>query len=72
MQGHLEPQERPAQYGDEVHIDVSGTIDGELVVDEKDVEVVLSEESPFIAPEFVEGLVGVSTDEEKSIMVNFP
>ena len=68
----LESQERPAQYGDEVHIDVTGTVDGEVVIDEEDVEVILSEETPFIAPEFVEGLVGMSVDEEKAITVTFP
>lgn len=68
----LELQERSAQYGDEVHIDVTGTIDDEVVIDEEDVEVVLSEETPFITPEFVEGLLGMSAGEEKAITVTFP
>lgn len=68
----LEPQERSAQYSDEVHINITGTIDGELVVDESDVEVILSEDTPFIAPEFVESLVGMINGEERSITVNFP
>ena len=68
----LEPQERPAQYGDEVHINVSGTVDGNLIVDEDDIEVILSEDTPFIAPGFVEALVGMSVDEESSFTVNFP
>jgi len=68
----LEPLDRPAQLGDEAHINVVGTVDGDVIVDEDDIEVPLKEETPFIAPEFVEALVGMSVDEEKSFTIVFP
>ena len=68
----LEALERPAEYGDEIHIDVLGTVDGDVIVEEDDIEVLLKEEVPFVAPGFVEALVGMSTDEEKSFTVVFP
>ena len=68
----LEALERPAEYGDEVHINVLGTVDGDVIVEEDDIEVALKEDVPFVAPGFVEALVGMSTDEEKSFTVVFP
>ncbi|MEJ5309483.1 MAG: trigger factor [Anaerolineae bacterium] len=68
----LEALDRPAEYGDEVHINVLGTVDGEVIVEEDDIEVVLKEDAVFVAPGFVEALVGMSTDEEKSFTVVFP
>lgn len=68
----LEALDRPAEYGDEVHINVRGTVDGDVIVDEDDIEVVLKEDAVFVAPGFVEALVGMRTDEEKSFTVVFP
>ena len=68
----LEALDRPAEYGDEVHINVLGTVDGDVIVEEDDIEIVLKEDVPFVAPGFVEALVGMSTDEEKSFTVVFP
>ncbi len=68
----LEPLERPAELGDEVHINVVGAVDGTVIVDEDDIEVPLSEDTPFITPAFVEALVGLSVDEEKSFTIVFP
>ncbi|MBN2389602.1 MAG: trigger factor [Anaerolineae bacterium] len=68
----LEALERPAEYGDEVHINVLGTVDSDVIVEEDDIEVVLKEDVPFVAPGFVEALVGMSLDEEKSFTVVFP
>ena len=68
----LEALDRPAEYEDEVHINVLGTVDGDVIVEEDDIEVVLKEDVPFVAPGFVEALVGMSTDEEKAFTVVFP
>lgn len=68
----LEALERPAEYGDEVHINVRGTVDEDVIVDEDDIEVVLKADAVFVAPGFVEALIGMSTDEEKSFTVVFP
>ncbi|MBN2005246.1 MAG: trigger factor [Anaerolineae bacterium] len=69
----LEAAERPAQLGDEVHIDVVGKIDGEeVIIDEEDVKVLLDPDTPFLAPGFVEALVGMSVDEEKAFKLTLP
>ncbi|MDF1515816.1 MAG: trigger factor, partial [Anaerolineae bacterium] len=54
----LEPVERPSKMGDEVLVDVIGISNGETLVDETDINVVFSEERPFLSPEFVQALVG--------------
>ncbi|MGC9394206.1 MAG: trigger factor [Anaerolineae bacterium] len=68
----LEALDRPAEYGDEVHIDVLGTVDGDVIVEEDDIDIVLKEDVPFVAPGFVEALVGMGIDEEKAFTVVFP
>jgi len=68
----LEPLERPAQWGDEVHFNVLGTADDEVIVDEDDIEIVLQEDAPFLTPEFVQALIGMSTDEEKTFTIVLP
>lgn len=68
----LEALERPAEYGDEVHINVLGKVDDEIIVEEADIEVALKEDATFVAPGFIEALIGMSTDEEKSFSVVFP
>lgn len=68
----LEALERPAEYGDEVHINVLGTVDSDVIVEEDDIAVTLKEDVTFVAPGFIEALVGMSADEEKSFTVVFP
>jgi len=68
----LEPVERPAELGDEVEVNVHATVDGDVVVDEDDIHVVLSEERPFLSPEFVETLVGTSAGEERQATLKLP
>jgi trigger factor len=68
----LEALDRPAEYGDEVHINVLGKVDDDVIVEEDDIEVMLKEDVTFVAPGFIEALVGMSTDEEKSFSVVFP
>ncbi len=68
----LEKRERPAQYGDQVAINIRGTVDEQVIVDEDDIQLILTPETPFIAPGFVEELIGLSADDEKSFAVVFP
>ena len=67
-----EPVERPAQYGDRLNVDVSGHIDGELVVDDKDIEYVPQEENLLPFPGFAPNLVGMSEEEEREFTVTIP
>lgn len=68
----LEPLERPAEFGDAIHINVVGTVDGKVIVDEDNIEVILKEDAPFIAPGFFEELVGMQTGEGKTFTIVFP
>ena len=67
-----EPVERPARYGDRLNISVLGTIDGETVVDDQDVEYVPNEDNVLPFPGFAPNLVGMSEDEAREFMVTIP
>jgi trigger factor len=68
----LEPVERPAEMGDEIYGNVLGTVDGDVVVDEEDVEIPLSEVTPFLSEEFVTGLVGATAGETVVLSAKLP
>jgi trigger factor len=54
----LEPIERPVAWGDVIRIDVLGTVEGEKMVEQKDVEIQLNEERDVLFPGFEEALLG--------------
>lgn len=68
----LEPVNRPAEMGDEVYGNVRGTVEGDVIVDEEDVEMTLSEETPFLSEEFAKGLVGASEGETAEFSATLP
>ncbi|MGC9347368.1 MAG: trigger factor [Anaerolineae bacterium] len=68
----LEPVDRPAEMGDQVILDVHATVDGDVIVDEDDIEVTLAEDRPFLSPEFVEAILGMVAEEEKSVRLTLP
>lgn len=68
----LEPVERAAEMGDEVMINVHAKVDGDVIVDEHDISVLLSEERPFLSPEFVDALIGITTSEQKTFTLTLP
>ena len=67
-----EPVERPAQYGDRLNLDVNGEIDGEIVVDDQDVEYIPNEENVLPFPGFAPNLVGLSEEEESEFTITIP
>jgi trigger factor len=68
----LQPVTRTAQMDDEVHIDVKATVEESLILEEQDIEVVMSEDKPFLSPDFVRALVGLSVGEESSFPLILP
>jgi trigger factor len=68
----LEPVERTAEMGDQVTVNVNAVVDGDVVVDEDDIEVVLSEERPFLSEAFVAEMVGLAPDEVKEFNLVLP
>ncbi len=67
-----EPVERAAAYGDRLNLDVNGEIDGELVVDDQDVEYVPNEDNVLPFPGFAPNLVGLSEDDESEFVITIP
>lgn len=68
----LEPIDSPAELGNELRITVIATVDGDEVVHEHDIPVVLSEARPFLSPEFIEALLGVVKDEKRDFTITLP
>ena len=64
-----EPVERPAQFGDRLNIDVHGLMDGETVLEDRDVEYVPHEDNVLPFPGFAPNLVGAGEDEELQFSV---
>ena len=53
-------------------INIIGTVNDEVVVEEKDIKVVFSENRPFLSKEFSEALLGISMDEERTFTLPLP
>jgi trigger factor len=68
----VEPVDRPAEMGDEVKVNIKGTVNGEVVVDEDDIDVVFAVDRPFLSYEFQEALLGITNDEERTFTVPLP
>lgn len=68
----LESADRAAEMGDQVTVNVKAVAGGEVIVEEDDIEVVLSEERPFLSQGFVQALIGMLLDEEKAFTLALP
>lgn len=60
-----EPVERPVKVGDMVTLEVTGSIDGDSILDEKDAVFVTEAESPNPFPGFSEQLEGIEPEASK-------
>lgn len=67
-----QPVERPVEYGDLVTISVKVTVDGEVVLENDDWDVVPDAEEFTMAPEFDTALIGMTVGESKSFTATFP
>ncbi|HFE38735.1 MAG TPA: trigger factor [Gammaproteobacteria bacterium] len=70
-----EPVERPAESGDEVVIGGKGYLgddEDEVIFQEEHFHVRLEEDAVFAGTSFVDELVGVSAEEEKTFTITFP
>lgn len=63
--------ERPAQIGDTVVVDITGTVGEDTIMDNHDWELVLKNESGWL-PGFDEAFVGMAAGEEKSFNLAYP
>ena len=67
-----EPAERPVKYGDLLNLNVSGTIDGDEVVDDQGVDYVPQVENVLPFPGFAVYLEGMTEDEDKEFTLTIP
>ena len=67
-----EPVERAVEYGDRLNINVRGSMDDELVVEDDDVEYVPEEENVLPFPGFAPNLIGMVEEEEREFTVTIP
>jgi len=65
-----EPVERPLQFGDQVVASISGSADGEQVVDQKDATLNVNEQ--MMPPGFAEAIAGASAGETRSFTLTYP
>ena len=72
MQASWEPIERPAKSGDLLAIDVEGTVEGEVVINEKEGWYQLSPDLPNALPGFAEQLEGAEKGGERVFTLTLP
>ncbi len=72
MQAPWEPVERPAKSGDLLAIDAEGTVEGEVVINEKEGWYQLSPDLPNALPGFAEQLEGAEKGEERVFTLTLP
>ena len=60
-----EPKERPVKLGDMVTMNVAGTVEGAVILDQKDVVYIVNEESALPFPGFAQNLEGVEVSVPK-------
>ncbi|MBO54793.1 MAG: trigger factor [Dehalococcoidia bacterium] len=67
-----EPVDRPVQYGDLLNITVTGTIDGEEVVNDEGIDYIPQEDNVLPFPGFATNLEGMNDQENKSFTITIP
>jgi trigger factor len=67
-----EPAERPVEFGDLLNLNVSGSIEGESVVDDKEVDYIPQTENVLPFPGFADYLLGMSEEETKEFVLTLP
>jgi trigger factor len=71
-QSEWKPEERPAQFGDQIVADITAKVDDEVVLENVGRELVLSAESPYPVPGFAETVLGMSAGEEHEFNLTYP
>ena len=64
--------ERPAEIGDQVVLDITGKVDGEVVLENKSREMVLDDKSSYPVVGFAEAIVGMATGETREFGLTYP
>jgi len=70
--GQWQPVERPAQLDDQVVVDIESTVEGEVVLSNKERALLLKAESPYPLPRFNEQIVGMVIGEDREFDLIYP
>jgi trigger factor len=71
-QSEWRPDNRPAEMGDQVVLDIVGTVEGEIVLENSNRELVLDPDSPYPVPGFAEAIAGMRPGETKEFDLTYP
>ncbi|MBN1642222.1 MAG: trigger factor [Anaerolineae bacterium] len=71
-QSEWRPDNRPAALGDQVVLNVKGTVEGELVLENTDREIILDADSPYPVPGFAAAVVGMMPGEMREFELAYP
>ncbi len=71
-QSEWRPDDRPAEMGDQVVVDIKGTVEDEIVLENTNRELVLDPDSPYPVPGFAEAVAGMQPDEKKEFDLTYP
>ena len=67
-----EPVERPAQFGDLLNLEVTGSIDGEQVINDQGIDFIPEQDNELPMPGFSIYLEGMTEGQEKDFSLNVP
>ncbi len=67
-----QPVERPAQMGDQAILDIESTVDGEVVLRNQELTLLLTAESPYPSPGFSEQIVGMTIGQDREFDLTYP
>jgi trigger factor len=71
-QSEWRPDDRPAEMGDQVVLNIKGTVEGEIVLENSNRELVLDPDSPYPVPGFAGAIAGMQPTETKEFDLAYP
>jgi len=71
-QSEWRPDDRPAEMGDQVVLNIKGTVEDEIVLENTNRELVLDPDSPYPVPGFAERVAGMQPGETKESDLTYP
>jgi len=71
-QSEWRPDDRPAELGDQVVLNITAKVEGEVVLENTDREMVLNADSPYPIPGFAQAVVGMKPEETKVATLTYP
>jgi trigger factor len=71
-QSEWRPDDRPAELGDQVVLDITGKVQDDIVLENTAREMILNADSPYPIPGFAEAVVGMKPGETREFDLTYP